>query len=52
MPDHQFRRTLFIVAGLNLAYFVIEFAAAAVIGSVSLADSIDFSKMQLPTPRS
>ena len=39
----QFRRTLFIVAGLNLAYFSLEFAVALVIGSVSLfADSIDF----------
>ena len=42
MPT-EFRRTLFIVAALNLAYFGIEFAAAVVIGSVSLfADSIDF----------
>ena len=39
----QFGRTLFIVAGLNLAYFGLEFAVALVIGSVSLfADSIDF----------
>ena len=39
----EFRRTLFIVAALNLAYFGIEFAVAVVIGSVSLfADSIDF----------
>ena len=39
----QSRRTLFIVAGLNLAYFGLEFAVALVIGSVSLfADSIDF----------
>ena len=39
----EFRRTLFIVAGLNLAYFGVEFTAAIVIGSVSLlADSIDF----------
>ena len=39
----QFRLTLFIVAGLNLAYFGFEFAVALVIGSVSLfADSIDF----------
>ena len=38
-----FRRTLYLVAGLNLAYFAIEFAAAVVIGSVALfADSIDF----------
>jgi Co/Zn/Cd efflux system component len=39
----EFRRTLFIVAALNLAYFGVEFAVALVIGSVSLfADSIDF----------
>jgi Co/Zn/Cd efflux system component len=39
----EFRRTLVIVAALNLAYFGIEFTAAVVIGSVSLfADSIDF----------
>jgi Co/Zn/Cd efflux system component len=39
----EFRRTLFIVAALNLGYFGVEFAAALVIGSVSLfADSIDF----------
>lgn len=38
-----FRRTLAIVALLNLAYFGVESAAAVVIGSVSLlADSIDF----------
>jgi Co/Zn/Cd efflux system component len=38
-----FRQTLFIVAALNLAYFGVEFAAAVIIGSVSLfADSIDF----------
>jgi len=38
-----FRHTLFIVAALNLAYFGVEFAAAVIIGSVSLlADSIDF----------
>jgi Co/Zn/Cd efflux system component len=37
------RRTVLIVAVLNLAYFVIEFAVAQNIGSVSLfADSIDF----------
>src|SRR5689334_11541487 len=42
MPT-QFHRTLAIVAFLNLAYFSIEFAAAVMIGSVSLfADSIDF----------
>ena len=38
-----FRRTLLIVAVLNLAYFGVEFAVTVVIGSVSLfADSIDF----------
>jgi Co/Zn/Cd efflux system component len=37
------RRTVLIVALLNLAYFGIEFAVALAIGSVSLfADSIDF----------
>lgn len=36
-------RVVVIVAGLNLAYFGIEFAVALAIGSVSLfADSIDF----------
>jgi len=39
----SFRRTLIIVALLNLAYFFIEFLAAVKINSVSLfADSIDF----------
>jgi Co/Zn/Cd efflux system component len=38
-----FRRTLSIVAFLNLTYFGVEWATAVVIGSVSLlADSIDF----------
>ena len=37
------RRTVLIVALLNLAYFGVEFAVALAIGSVSLfADSIDF----------
>ncbi|CAM5627793.1 hypothetical protein [Rhodanobacter lindaniclasticus] len=37
------RRTVLIVASLNLAYFGIEFAVALGIGSVSLfADSVDF----------
>jgi len=37
------RRTVALVAGLNLAYFGVEFAVALNIGSVSLlADSIDF----------
>ncbi len=39
----RLRRTVAIVAGLNLAYFVIEVTVALVIGSVSLfADSVDF----------
>lgn len=38
-----FRRAVKLVAGLNLAYFVVEAAVAATIESVSLfADSIDF----------
>jgi Co/Zn/Cd efflux system component len=37
------RRTILIVALLNLAYFGVEFAVATAIGSVSLfADSVDF----------
>lgn len=37
------RRAILIIAGLNLAYFLIEFNAAIAIGSVSLfSDSIDF----------
>jgi Co/Zn/Cd efflux system component len=37
------RRTVLIVALLNLAYFGVEFAVALAIGSVSLiADSVDF----------
>ncbi|MET0781031.1 MAG: cation transporter [Microbacterium sp.] len=37
------RRTVLIVAALNLAYFGVEFAVAQLIGSVSLfADSVDF----------
>jgi Co/Zn/Cd efflux system component len=36
-------RVVRLVAGLNLAYFMVEFAVATAIGSVSLfADSIDF----------
>ncbi len=54
MPDSEFpaadaarndalRRVVLIVAGLNLAYFGVEFTVARQIGSVSLlADSIDF----------
>lgn len=42
-PDNILRRTVLIVALLNLAYFGVEFAVARSIGSVSLfADSIDF----------
>jgi Co/Zn/Cd efflux system component len=37
------RRTVLIVAALNLAYFGVEFAVARAIGSVALfADSVDF----------
>jgi Co/Zn/Cd efflux system component len=37
------RKTVIIVAALNLAYFGVEFAVALAIGSVSLfADSVDF----------
>ncbi len=37
------RRAVMVVALLNLAYFVVEFAVARAIGSVSLvADSVDF----------
>ncbi|MEP7314123.1 MAG: cation transporter [Pseudomonadota bacterium] len=43
VTDAGFRRTVIIVALLNLAYFGIEFAVALAIGSVSLfADSVDF----------
>ena len=39
----QLRRTVILVAALNCAYFVIEFAVGSAIGSVSLfADSVDF----------
>lgn len=41
--DEALRRTVGIVAGLNLAYFGVEFTVAIAIGAVSLfADSIDF----------
>jgi len=41
--DDGLRRTVLIVALLNLGYFGVEFAVALAIGSVSLfADSIDF----------
>jgi Co/Zn/Cd efflux system component len=39
----QLRRIVLIVAGLNFAYFFVEFAVALAAGSVSLlADSVDF----------
>ncbi|MET0789490.1 MAG: cation transporter [Cellulomonas sp.] len=39
----RLRRAVLLVAGLNLAYFVVEFTVALSIGSVSLfADSVDF----------
>jgi Co/Zn/Cd efflux system component len=41
--NSSLRRVVILVAGLNLAYFGVEFAVALVIGSVSLfADTIDF----------
>jgi Co/Zn/Cd efflux system component len=41
--DPALRRTIRLVAGLNLAYFGVELAVALAIGSVSLiADSADF----------
>ncbi|HZR89183.1 MAG TPA: cation transporter [Bradyrhizobium sp.] len=41
--DQQLRRTVILVAALNLAYFGVEFAVGLAIGSVSLfADSLDF----------
>jgi Co/Zn/Cd efflux system component len=41
--DQALRRTVLVVALLNLAYFGVEFAVARAIGSVSLfADSVDF----------
>ena len=41
--DPQLRRTVILVAALNLGYFGIEFAVGLAIGSVSLfADSVDF----------
>ncbi len=42
-PNAALRRTVLIVALLNLAYFGVEFDVALSIGSVSLfADSVDF----------
>jgi Co/Zn/Cd efflux system component len=43
MNTKNLRRVIKLVAGLNLAYFAVEFTVARLIGSVSLfADSIDF----------
>jgi Co/Zn/Cd efflux system component len=43
MAPLTLRRTVVVVAALNLAYFGVEFTVARAIGSVSLfADSIDF----------
>ena len=43
LTDHGLRQVVRLVAILNLSYFVIEFAVALSIGSVSLfADSVDF----------
>ena len=40
---HALRRTVLLVAALNLGYFFVEFTVALAIGSVSLmADSVDF----------
>src|SRR3569623_2501652 len=42
-PRMSLRRTVLLVALLNLAYFGVEFAVALHIGSVSLiSDSVDF----------
>jgi Co/Zn/Cd efflux system component len=42
-PTERLRRTVLIVAVLNLGYFGVEFTVAQLIGSVSLfADSVDF----------
>ena len=41
--NRGFRRTVLLVALLNLGYFAVEFVVARLIGSVSLfADSVDF----------
>jgi Co/Zn/Cd efflux system component len=43
MTPHRIRRTVLIVAALNLAYFGVEAVVALAIGSVALlADSVDF----------
>lgn len=42
-PTSRLRRIVLVVAGLNFAYFFVEFAVALGIGSVALmADSVDF----------
>ena len=42
-PENALRRTVLIVAVLNIAYFGVEFTAALQINAVSLfADSVDF----------
>ena len=42
-PDQALRRTVLIVALLNIGYFGVEFTAASAINAVSLfADSVDF----------
>ena len=41
--DRRLRRTVLVVAGLNFAYFFVQFAVALYAGSVSLlADSVDY----------
>ena len=43
VEPRRLRRVVLVVAGLNLAYFLVEVAVALAIGSVSLlADSVDF----------
>lgn len=43
ITTRQLRRTVLLVASLNLAYFFVEIGVALAIGSVSLfADSVDF----------
>ena len=43
IDERQLRRAVLIVAGLNFAYFFVEFSVALTAGSVSLlADSVDF----------
>ena len=43
LDRRRLRRVVLVVAGLNLAYFFVEFSVAQVAGSISLlADSVDF----------